>query len=189
MGARNLHLLATREALGPLRGQEVALDGSLPGLDWTLRFYDPVVAPALGLISEDAGPAFAEVRRALGVSTVVYHFVAAAGVGADAAPRGARRHRARRRALGGGAGLRDDPHAGCRGREALVDELVGAAARRASPARRRCWRGRSPRATRRWRRWPSRGGEPDPDEVRKALLAAVGGRSSWAPHSSESPFS
>jgi len=57
VGARNLHLLATREGLGPLRGQEVAVEGSLPGLDWTLRFYDPVVAPALGLISEDAGPA------------------------------------------------------------------------------------------------------------------------------------
>ena len=81
VGARNLHLLATREGLGPLRGQEVAVEGSLPGLDWTLRFYDPVVAPALGLISEDAGPAYAEVRGALGVTTVVYHVVAQPGSG------------------------------------------------------------------------------------------------------------
>ena len=54
-GARNLHVLATTEALGPLRGEEVELPGSLDGMEWTVRFYDPVVLPALGLIDEGAG--------------------------------------------------------------------------------------------------------------------------------------
>ena len=190
VGARNLHLLATREGLGPLRGQEVAVEGSLPGLDWTLRFYDPVVTPALGLISEDAGPAYAEVRGALGVTTVVYHVVAQPGSGLTPHHAGHIGAGLARGAHGGGARLRDDPHAGA-GAGGVGRRAGRAPPTRASPARRRCWRGRSPPATRRWRRWPTpvAGASPDPDEVRKALLASVGGRSSWAPHSSESPFS
>src|SRR4051794_41944595 len=69
VGARNLHLLATREGLGPLRGQEGAVEGPLPGLDWTLRFYDPVGAPPLGLISGAGGPPDAAGGGALGVPT------------------------------------------------------------------------------------------------------------------------
>ena len=77
VGARNLHVLATRDSLGPVRSPEVELSGSVEGLSWTLRFFDSVVLPELALIDESTGPAFAEVRHALGVGTVVYHFVAA----------------------------------------------------------------------------------------------------------------
>ena len=101
--------------------------GRCRGSTWTLRFYDPVVTPALGLISEDAGPAYAEVRGALGVTTVVYHVVAQPGSGLTAAPRRARRRRARGRAHGGGARTSRRSARGVPGREALVDELVGAA--------------------------------------------------------------
>src|SRR5208282_3615502 len=67
VGARNLHVLATRDSLGPVHGQEVEVRGSVEGLSWTLRFFDSVVLPELALIDESAGPAFAEVRHALGV--------------------------------------------------------------------------------------------------------------------------
>ena len=66
VGARNLHVLATRDSLGPVRGQEVEVAGSLEGLSWTLRFFDPVVLPELSLVDESSGPAFGEVRHALG---------------------------------------------------------------------------------------------------------------------------
>src|SRR4249920_3614483 len=72
VGARNLHVLATRDSLGPVRGPEVEVAGSLEGLSWTLRFFDPVVLPELSLIDESSGPAFGEVQHALGVGTVVY---------------------------------------------------------------------------------------------------------------------
>ena len=84
VGARNLHVLATRDSLGPVRGPEVELAGSVEGLSWTVRFFDPVVLPELSLIDESSGPAFGEVRHALGVSTVVYHFVASPGSGLSA---------------------------------------------------------------------------------------------------------
>ena len=84
VGARNLHVLATRDSLGPVRGPEVELAGSVEGLSWTVRFFDPVVLPELSLIDESEGPAFGEVRHALGVSTVVYHFVASPGSGLSA---------------------------------------------------------------------------------------------------------
>src|SRR6266699_6624000 len=84
VGARNLHVLATRDSLGPMRGPEVEVAGSVEGLSWTLRFFDPIVLPELSLIDESEGPAFGEVRHALGVSTVVYHFVASPGSGLSA---------------------------------------------------------------------------------------------------------
>jgi len=34
---------AVAECVTALQGQEVALPGSLPGLDWSLRFNDPIV--------------------------------------------------------------------------------------------------------------------------------------------------
>ena len=178
MGARNLHLLATREGLGPLRGQEVAVDGSLPGLDWTLRFYDPVVAPALGLISEDAGPAFAEVRGALGVTTVVYHVVAQPGSGLTP-------HHAGHV----GAGLASGHTAAARDFETIRTPGAGAGRRWSTRWSGAAARGPPPRAGAAGAgdRAPQRGGggagrrgaSPDPDEVRKALLAAVGGRTQW----------
>jgi hypothetical protein len=78
-GAANLHVIATAEALGPARGQEVDVDGEAPPLSWTLRFYDPVVTPALGLLDESSGPALEEVRRILGISTYLYHLVVQPG--------------------------------------------------------------------------------------------------------------
>jgi hypothetical protein len=73
IGARHLHLLATGEALGAASAQEAALEGELPPLAWTVRFYDPVVLPSIGLLAEADGPAVEEVRRLLGVRTTVYH--------------------------------------------------------------------------------------------------------------------
>ena len=81
IGARNLHVLATREALPPPRGPEVELHDELEDLRWRLRFYDPVIVPALGLIDESAAAAPAEVRNALGVRTVVYHLSVPPGGG------------------------------------------------------------------------------------------------------------
>src|SRR6185369_1885013 len=103
VGARNLHVLATRDLLGPVRGPEVELAGSVEG------------------------PAFGEVRHALGVSTVVYHFVASPGSGLSA-------HNAAHvgTGLAGGhsAAARDFEtiRSRVRGREELVDEMAGAAA-------------------------------------------------------------
>lgn len=81
VGARDLHVLATRESLGPLRDPEVEISGELPGLTWTLRFYDPVVLPSLGLVEQSGQPAREEIRRALGLATVLYHLVAPPGSG------------------------------------------------------------------------------------------------------------
>src|SRR5487761_1533575 len=82
VAVRSLHLVATTEPLGALRGQGGELAGSAGEsgeLSWTVRFFDPVALPALGLSDESAGPALAEVRRTLGISTVLYHLSAAAG--------------------------------------------------------------------------------------------------------------
>jgi hypothetical protein len=81
VGVRHLHVLATTAPIPPPRPPEVELVDSLPGLSWTLRFFDPVVVPALGLIDESAGPAPDEVRRALGVPDVVYHLSVSPGGG------------------------------------------------------------------------------------------------------------
>src|SRR4249920_3012938 len=81
VAARNLHLLATTESLGPLHGPEVSVEASLGGVAWKLRFFDSVVIPSLALVDESDSPAFDEVRHALGVGTVIYHFVAQPGAG------------------------------------------------------------------------------------------------------------
>lgn len=178
VGARNLHLLATRESLGPLRGQEVELAGSLPGLDWALRFYDPVVAPALGLVDESAGPAYAEVRHALGVTTTAYHVVAQPGSGLTPHHAG---HVGSGLAAGHSAAARDFEtiRSRVRGREGLVDEMAGAAAAGLARAHALLARAIAPRdaAVAALADDPA----PDPDAVRRALLASVGGRREWAP--------
>ena len=112
-----------RAAAGPGGGGRRA---RCQGCEWTLRFYDPVVAPALGLIAEDDGPAYAEVRGALGVTTVVYHVVAQPGSGLTPHHAG---HIGAGLAAGHTAAARDFEtiRTRVRGREALVDELVGAA--------------------------------------------------------------
>jgi hypothetical protein len=81
VGVRHLHVLATTSPLPAPQGQEVEVEDSLPGLAWTLRFFDPVVVPALGLVDESTGPQPAEVRRVLGVPDVVYHLSVSPGGG------------------------------------------------------------------------------------------------------------
>ncbi len=178
VGARNLHLLATREALGPLRGQEVETAGELPGLAWSLRFYDPVVTPALGLLDERDGPAYAEVKHALGVTTTAYHVVAQPGSGLTPHHAG---HVGSGLAAGHTAAARDFEtiRARIRGREGLVDELAGAAAAGLPRAQALLARAIAPRdeAVGALAEEPA----PDPDAVRRALLAAVGGRPDRTP--------
>ncbi len=177
VGARNLHLLATRENLGPLRGQEVAVPGSLPGLEWSLRFYDPVVVPALGLVDEREAPAYAEVKHALGLSTAVYHVVAQPGSGLTPHHAG---HVGSGLAANDSAAARDFEtiRSRVRGRESLVDELVGAANAGLPRAQALLAKAIAPHNTAidALVAQPS----PDPDEIRRALLESVGGRRDWA---------
>ena len=79
--ARHLHLIATTDRLPAPRGQEVAEPDELDGLSWTVRFYDPVVLPELGMITEQAGADPVAVRRALGISDVLYHLSVTPGGG------------------------------------------------------------------------------------------------------------
>ena len=87
VGAGDLHLIATRHSLPPLRGPEVEWEGAVDGLCWRLRFYDPVVLPALGLLQARAvtaagdGDAGEEVRQVLGIRTWLYHLVASPASG------------------------------------------------------------------------------------------------------------
>ena len=78
-GVRHLHVIGTVEELPAPRGPEVELTDSLDDVAWTLRFFDPVVVPGLGLIDESSGPDHDEVRRALGIRTVVYHLAVPPG--------------------------------------------------------------------------------------------------------------
>ncbi len=182
VGVRNLHLLATRDSLGPVRGPEVEVPGSVEGLSWTLRFFDPVVLPSLALVDESVEPAFGEVRNALGVTTVVYHFVASPGSGLSA-------HNAAHvgTGLAGGhsAVARDFEtiRSRVRGREDLVDEMAGAAAAGLVRAHAMLASAIAPRNA----ALSALAGEsrPDPDAVRRELLAAVGGRTQWSPPAAE----
>jgi hypothetical protein len=75
VAAGDLHLIATRQAL-PAVPAEAAIDGSADGLRWRVRFYDAVLVPGLGRVT--SGPdSVDEVRRALGVTSWLYHLVAA----------------------------------------------------------------------------------------------------------------
>jgi hypothetical protein len=178
VGVRHLHLLATRDSLGPVREPEVELPGSLDGLSWTLRFYDPVVLPSLALVDETSEPAFGEVRHALGVTTVVYHLVASPGSGLSA-------HNAAHvgTGLAGGhsAVARDFEtiRSRVRGREELVDEMAGAAAAGLVRAHALLAAAIAPRNA--VLSALAASGRPDPEAVRRELLAAVGGRTQWSP--------
>lgn len=124
-GVRNLHVIGTVEALPSPRGPEVEVSDALDDLAWTLRFFDPVVEPSLGLIDESGGAQYDEVRRALGIRTVVYHLAVPPGGSLTA-----------HHALHAGTGLAHSHAAAARdfdalrahapGREALVDEMQGA---------------------------------------------------------------
>ena len=126
VGARNLHVIATTESLPAPQGQEVELADALDGVTWRLRFFDPVIVPALGLVdeSDDAQPR--QVREVLGVRTVVYHLSVPPGGGLSghhalhAGTGLAHAHAAAQRDVDGIAAL-------ATGREELVAELRGAA--------------------------------------------------------------
>ncbi len=62
-GTRYLHVLGTTETLPAPVGQEVLITDSIDGLTWNLRFFDPVVAPGLGLIDESESPQAGQVRE------------------------------------------------------------------------------------------------------------------------------
>lgn len=181
VGARNLHVLATGESLGPLRGQEVELGGEIEGLAWTVRFYDPVVVPALGLIDESAGPAGGEVRSALGISTVLYHLVTQPGSGLSPHHAG---HVGSGLASGHSAAARDFDalRARARGREALVDEMEGAAVAGLARAQVLLARAVAPHnpAVGAAVEEQMRGATPDADRVRRVLLEALGGTTAAA---------
>ena len=125
VGVRHLYVIGTVESLPALRGQEVEVDDSLDDLAWALRFFDPVIAPALGLIDESESPDYEEVRRVLGIRTVVYHLAVPPGGSLTS-----------HHALHAGTGLAHSHAAAARdfdalrahapGREALVDEMQGA---------------------------------------------------------------
>jgi hypothetical protein len=123
--ARHLHLVATTDPLPPPRGQEVAEPDSDGDLAWTVRFYDPVVLPALALAEPDGEPAPGDVRRLLGVTGVIYHLSVAPGAGL--APHHAQ-HAGTGLANQHAAAVRDADtlRAALPGREALVDEFAAA---------------------------------------------------------------
>lgn len=81
VGARNLHVIATTDPLPAPAGQEVEWMGEEGPVTWRLRFFDPVVAPALGLIDETDAPQQAQIRDALGLASVVYHLTVPPGSG------------------------------------------------------------------------------------------------------------
>jgi len=176
VGTRNLHLLATEEDLGPLQGPEVAIEAEIGGVSWTLRFYDPVVLPELALVDESQQPAFDEVKRALGIGTVIYHFIAEPGAGLSG-------HQASHVGTGlanGHSAVRrdfDTIRSRARGREALVDEMAGAAGAGLAHAQALLAREISPHNEGVRLACETR----DPDAIRKALLEAVGGRTQWVP--------
>lgn len=81
IGTRYLHVLATTESLPDPVGPEIGIDDSLDDLAWTLRFFDPVVAPGLGLIDEADEPRPDQVRHTLGIRSVTYHLTVPPGSG------------------------------------------------------------------------------------------------------------
>ncbi|MET0740761.1 MAG: hypothetical protein ABWZ26_04315 [Candidatus Nanopelagicales bacterium] len=183
VGARNLHILATDEKLGPLQGEEVEESDELPGLRWGLRFYDTVVLPGLSLVDETAEPAFEEIRHQLGVRTVLYHFVAEPGAGLSAHNA---THVGTGLANGHSAIARDFEtiRSRVRGREALVDEMAGAARAGLNRAHAMLAHLIAPgdaTLSAVVQSLATDSAAPDPEAVRRAVLEAVGGRRQWTP--------
>jgi hypothetical protein len=84
VGTRYLHVIATTDPLPAPIGPEIGIDDHLDDLEWTLRFFDPVVAPGLGLLDETEAPAPDQVRHTLGIRSVVYHLTVPPGSGLTA---------------------------------------------------------------------------------------------------------
>ncbi len=117
-------------------------------------------------------------RHALGISTTVYHVVAQPGSGLTPHHAG---HVGAGLASGDSAAARDFEtiRSRVRGREQLVDELVGAATAGLPRAQALLARAIVPAQ-------PTvdalvAAADPDPVAIRKALLEAVGGRTGWTP--------
>lgn len=75
---QRLHLVATTDPLPAPQGPEVEFGDEHHGRSWRVRFYDPSVLPALGVLADDSPDA---VRRVLGISDTVYHLAVAVGGG------------------------------------------------------------------------------------------------------------
>ncbi len=171
-GVQNLHVIATREPLPAPVGPEVEIGATFDVLQWTVRFYDPVVLPELGLIDEGAAGAGVRVRRALGLATHLYHLVVRPGAELGSHHAG---HAGAGLANAHVAAARDFEaiRAHARGREGLVDEMEGAA--RAGLVRAQALLAREIVP------WDAAvaalaaEGRPDPNALRRALLAAVRG--------------
>ena len=171
-GVRNLHVIATREPLAPPRGPEVVIEDQLDGLSWMLRFFDPVVLPALGYIDETGGPASELVRRTLGITTYLYHLIVQPGSQLTAHHAG---HAGSGLAQSHVADARDFEaiRAHSKGREALVDEMEGAALAGLVRAQALLAKEIAP-----WDdqvRSLAAVPQPDPATLRRAVLAAVRG--------------
>lgn len=170
--ARNLHVIATRESLSAPRGQEVELTDAIDGVEWILRFLDPVVLPALGFIDESTVARPDLVRRAVGISTHLYHMIVQPGSQLTSHHAG---HAGSGLANSHVAEARDFEaiRAVARGREALVDEMEGAAVAGLPKAQALLAREIAPRNS----AIEDLTGEinPDPEAIRKALLGALRG--------------
>lgn len=169
-GVRNLHVIATRERLSAPEGLEVEIEDGVGELTWGLRFYDPVVLPALSLIDEANAPASELVRRAIGISTHLYHLIVQPGSQLTTHHAG---HAGSGLANSHVVEARDFEaiRAAARGREALVDEMEGAAVAGLVRAQTLLAREIVP-----WDEDVKRfatAHSPDPAELRRAVLAAV----------------
>jgi len=169
-GVHNLHVFATHELLPAPQGPEVLIEDSVGPIEWTLRFYDPVVLPALGLIDEENGPAAPEVRQALGVTTHLYHLIVQPGSGLTPHQAG---HAGAGLANSHIAAARDfqeiRAHAGEAG--ALVDELEGAALAGLTSAQRLLAREIAPSSEELAGLAPA----ASPEEIRRCLLRVLRG--------------
>lgn len=170
VGVRNLHVVATTEPLGAPGDGQVEVRGSVPPIEWTLRFYDVTVLPALGRLDESENPAVTGVRRALGISTWIYHLMVEPGSSLDG-----------HRAMHVGTGLANS-HAGAAqdfgtmrrlaaGREELVDEMEAAttAGLRRAPAMLASALAPDDERVAELARGP----RPDPEQLRRAVLSAL----------------
>ena len=171
-GVRNLHVIATTEELPPPQGQEVQLPDRLDGLRWTVRFFDPAVLPQLGLIDEADVPASAQVRRTLGIATHLYHLIVQPGGSLTTHHAG---HAGAGLAMDHVADARDfeSIRAAARGAEALVDEMEGAA--RAGLPRAQALLAGAIAPGDETVAQLGRAPQPDPVELRRAVLRAVRG--------------
>jgi hypothetical protein len=120
--ARDLHIVATPDALPAPRGPEVENLDEYAGVSWSVRFFDASILPELGLVGA-SGDDPGAVRRVLGVADVIYHLSVSIGGGLTA-------HHAQHAGVAlanqHAAAIRDGQkirHA-YPGREHLVDEFV-----------------------------------------------------------------